>query len=575
MPRRSGASTLGLALLLLAGGHAAQADEPLELELLAEGLSQPLGLTHAGDGSGRLFILEQAGRILIHDGTGVLATPFLDLSSRVGCCGERGLLGLAFHPDYAANGFLFVDYTDSSGRTIISRFAVSADPNRADASSETEVLSFAQPFANHNGGQLAFGPDGYLYIGSGDGGGGGDQQNNGQQLDTLLGKILRIDVDGLPLAIPPDNPFVGDPAARDEIWAYGLRNPWRFSFDRHTGDLFIADVGQERREEVDFQGAGSPGGENYGWRRMEGSLCFQPSSGCNDGSLVLPILEYDHGLGCSVTGGYVYRGEAAPGLRGTYLFGDFCSGRIWGATPGASGVWSAVELADTELSISSFGEDEAGELYVVDLAGAVYRLSSPPILTDGFESGDASAWARARGNLEVVQPGLAGTAYSLEVSVDGTGRKSFLLTRRPRRERLFKVGFHLKANRVELGNGEVTILQLLGGGRRHVKLTLEEDGARYWVNLFVRSNTGGFELVGRSRVKRRRAVRLRVEWRRASGPGAEDGVVRLVKGKRVRAEKTDLDNHRLVVQALRAGLPAGSRGALDGSFFLDEFLLTQ
>ncbi|MEE8278540.1 MAG: PQQ-dependent sugar dehydrogenase, partial [Thermoanaerobaculia bacterium] len=357
-------SGFGVVLLLVVAGATAHAAEPIELTLVAEGLTQPLALVHAGDGSRRLFIVEQGGRILIHDGTGLLPDPFLDISSRVNCCGERGLLGLAFHPDYASNGFFFVNYTESSGDTVISRFSVSGDPNRADGSSETEVLSFAQPFANHNGGQLAFGPDGHLYIASGDGGSGGDPRNNGQQLDTLLGKILRIDVDELPFGIPPDNPFVDNPSARAEIWAFGLRNPWRFSFDRSTGDLFIADVGQDRREEVDFQPAGSPGGENYGWRRMEGSLCFNPSGGCNDGSLVLPILEYDHDLGCSVTGGYVYRGTEAPGLEGNYLFGDFCSGLIWGATPGLGGAWAVAELAGSDLAISSFGEDGPGELYV-------------------------------------------------------------------------------------------------------------------------------------------------------------------------------------------------------------------
>ena len=278
------------ALLLAALSYPALAADAIELELLAGGLDRPLGLIDAGDGSGRLFIVEQVGSIRIHDNGEVLSTPFLDLSSRVSCCNERGLLGLAFHPDYAQNDFFFVNYTDASGRTVVSRFSVSGDPNRADAGSEVEVLSFDQPFSNHNGGHLAFGPDGYLYIATGDGGSGGDPQNNGQQLDTLLGKILRVDVDGLPLAIPPDNPFVGDTTARDEIWAYGLRNPWRFSFDRRTGDLFIADVGQDRREEIDLQPSGSPGGQNYGWRRMEGSICFQPASGCTDGSLVLPIL---------------------------------------------------------------------------------------------------------------------------------------------------------------------------------------------------------------------------------------------------------------------------------------------
>ncbi len=350
----------------------------LSLELVATGLNRPVAITHAGDGSGRLFLTLQAGQILIYDGTQVLSTPFLDISALVSCCGERGLLSVAFHPDYEHNGFFYVNYTNTLGDTVIARYTVSADPNVADPNSALILLTIAQPFANHNGGQLQFGPDGYLYIGMGDGGSGGDPQNNAQNPGVLLGKLLRIDVDhGTPYSIPPDNPFVDNPEVRDEIWALGLRNPWRFSFDRLTGDLFIGDVGQNDWEEVDFQPANSAGGENYGWRLMEGNHCFNPPVNCNNGSLILPILEYSHSLGCSITGGYRYRGTRNPQFYGTYFYGDYCAGRIWGATGDENGQWTTTELLDTDFSISTFGEDEAGEIYLAHLAtnnGAIYRL---------------------------------------------------------------------------------------------------------------------------------------------------------------------------------------------------------
>ena len=343
----------------------ADAQITLGFEPVAAGLSSPLGVVNAGDGSRRLFILEQTGRIRVLDGTQLRPTPFLDVSALISCCGERGLLGLAFHPDYAINGIFFVHYTNTNGDTTIARYRVSADPNVADASSAQLVLSVAQPFANHNGGQLAFGPEGFLYIGLGDGGDAGDPDNRAQNLGTLLGKILRIDVDGAaPYAIPASNPFRTTPGALPEIWAYGLRNPWRFGFDRQTGDLFIADVGQGAREEVNFQTAASAGGQNYGWRRMEGTACFNPSTACNDGTLTLPILEYDHSQGCSITGGYRYRGGRFPQFVGRYFYGDFCSGRIWTGVQSGS-TWSGTQLIDTAMQITSFGEDEDGELYVV------------------------------------------------------------------------------------------------------------------------------------------------------------------------------------------------------------------
>jgi glucose/arabinose dehydrogenase len=352
----------------------------IELEPIATNLDQPVAITHAGDSSGRLFITLKGGQIVIYDGSDVVATPFLDISALVSNASEQGLLSVAFHPDYAANGFFFVDYTNTNGDTVIARYSVSADADRADPGSAQILLTIAQPFQNHNGGQLQFGPDGYLYIGMGDGGSGGDPQDNGQNLGTLLGKILRIDVDGgTPYAVPADNPFIGNPTAQPEIWALGLRNPWRFSFDRITGDMFIADVGQSSWEEVDFQTAASPGGENYGWRRMEGTHCFNPASNCNDGTLTLPILEYSHSFGCSITGGYRYRGARYPDLEGVYFYADYCSGRIWGAHEDQGGVWVTEELMATNLQITTFGEDEDGEVYLAHFAspdGAVYRITT-------------------------------------------------------------------------------------------------------------------------------------------------------------------------------------------------------
>ena len=345
------------------------------LELVADGFDQPVQVVDPGDGSGRLFVVEQPGRIrIVRDGQ-VVPEPFLDISDLVGCCGERGLLSVAFHPDYANNGDVFVDYTDRNGDTVVARYQVSTtDPNRADPASAETILSVDQPAANHNGGLLLFGPkDGYLYIGLGDGGGGNGQ--NGQDLSTLLGKILRIDVDrpagGLPYAIPPDNPFVDQPGARPEIWALGLRNPWRFSFDRVTGDLWIGDVGSATYEEVNYQPAASPGGENYGWDLMEGTAC-RAEGGCD--AFVAPVSGFDRDEGCVVTGGYVYRGSAMPDLHGVYLFADYCSGRVWGLVRDASNAWTRLGPVETGLRISSFGEDATGELYVVDIQGAIYRL---------------------------------------------------------------------------------------------------------------------------------------------------------------------------------------------------------
>ena len=360
----------------------------IQLEPVASGLVNPVAVANADDGTGRLFIVEQQGRIRILIGGTVLPTPFLDISGLVSCCGEQGLLGVAFHPDYTTNGFFYVDYTDNAGNTVVARYEVSeSDPNIADPDSAQTVLTQVQPFSNHNGGQLVFGPDGYLHIALGDGGSGGDPKDNGQDLETWLGKILRVDINGDDFlgdpdrnyAVPPDNPFVDLPPALPEIWAYGLRNPWRCTFDRLTGDFFIADVGQSAWEEINFQPAAGAGGENYGWDVLEGMHCFedQPPGSCDDflnGGSTLPVLEYNHSLGCSVTGGYRYRGLLYPQLEGIYFYSDFCSGTIWGAIQ-QDGRWVSEPLLDTGFSVTTFGEDEGGEVYVADYSGgALYQI---------------------------------------------------------------------------------------------------------------------------------------------------------------------------------------------------------
>ncbi len=356
--------------------------DPSQVQLveIASGFDRPLGLATPPDGSGRLFVVQQSGRIRIIENGGYKDPPFLDLTDAIspevfsGSYTERGLLGLAFHPDFAENGLFFVNYTDRSGHTQIVRYSISADnPDVADPASAETILSVAQPYRNHNGGHLAFGPDAYLYIGLGDGGSAGDPQGNGQNPGALLGKMLRIDVDGdAPYSIPGDNPFVNDPNYAPEIWALGLRNPWRYSFDRATGDLYIADVGQGDWEEVNFQPGDSPGGENYGWNIYEGTHPFEGSG--DPASFVTPIAEYSHALGISITGGYVYRGAAIPDLEGVYLYGDWGSGRIWAAYRDEGDTWQASEFMETGRFVSSFGEDEQGELYLVDYSGAILRF---------------------------------------------------------------------------------------------------------------------------------------------------------------------------------------------------------
>ena len=350
---------------------------PLTLTSVASGFTSPLALVPSNDSTNRLFVVEQRGTIRIIQNGALLAGNFLDISSKVITAGEQGLLGLAFHPQFASNQKFYIYYSrllNSQRQSVIAEYLIStSNANQADAASERILLVVNQPnFDNHKGGQLAFGPDGFLYVGLGDGGSGGDPFGNGQSLNTVLGKILRIDVNpsgSKPYSIPADNPFASGSAP--EIWAYGLRNPWRFSFDS-TGRLFCGDVGQGQFEEVDIIQKGG----NYGWNVMEGAHCFNPSSGCNQNGLILPITEYDHSEGTAIIGGFVYRGSAIPQLQGSYVFGDFTGGKIWRLQETTPASWTRTVLLSTSRTISSFGQDQSGELYVVDYgAGAVLKLT--------------------------------------------------------------------------------------------------------------------------------------------------------------------------------------------------------
>jgi glucose/arabinose dehydrogenase len=379
---------LAIGLLIVVVGATAWGASRIVVAPLASGVRYPVDINHAGDGSDRLFVIEQEGRIkIIKNGT-VVNIPFLDIINRVACCGEQGLLGVAFHPDYKMNGYFYVNYTSKeragvaqAGDTIIARYEVSSEhPDLADPNSESIILVVSQPYSNHNAGKLLFSPlDGYLYIPLGDGGSGGDPGNRAQDPLTLLGKVLRIDVDSAtPYGIPPDNPFFDSTKALEEIWALGLRNPWRFSFDRQTGDMYIGDVGQDDWEEIDYQSATNSGGLNYGWRCREGSSDFNFSTECEPLVLTDPIAEYDHDQGYSVTGGYVYRGSRYPALFGQYFYADYGTGRIWSIYKLGPDTWSTPVLElDTSFKISTFGEDENGELYFAHRSlnnGTIYRI---------------------------------------------------------------------------------------------------------------------------------------------------------------------------------------------------------
>lgn len=351
--------------------------DTLAFETVASNLIRPLFVTHANDGTDRLYVVEQRGRInVIEDGA---LSIFMDISNLVSpeaggmLYTERGLLGLAFHPDYADNGMFFVNYTDTNGATAIARYFVSDDPMVADTSTGEVIFTLNQPFANHNGGHMAFGADGLLYVAVGDGGSAGDPLLAGQDPTTLLGTIMRINVDGeAGYTVPDDNPFVGTDAGADEVWSYGWRNPWRFSFDRVTGDMYIGDVGQNQFEELNFELADTTGGLNYGWNFFEATNVF--AQGGNIEETQQPFAEYEHSLGCSVTGGYVYRGEVLADWQGVYFYSDYCSGRLWAAYRTAEDSWVDTELFETDFSVSSFGEGADGELYIVNYGGTLERI---------------------------------------------------------------------------------------------------------------------------------------------------------------------------------------------------------
>ena len=381
---------VGLSLALVSGASACSGSGPsgppagagAGLQEVISGLNFPLYLTAPPGDMARLFVVEKTGGIrIVKDGV-LLPDPFLDLSTQVSSGSEQGLLGLAFDPDYATTGRFVVHYTDVAGNTALARFRVSADPDRADPASGQVILTASQPYENHNGGQVTFGPDGFLYLGLGDGGSAGDPENRGQDLSDLLGSILRIDVRaGDPYTVPPDNPFIAQPNARPEVWSYGLRNPWRFSFDRATGDLYIADVGQNQFEEIDLSLAGEGGGKgvNYGWSIMEGAHCFH-QAGCDQTGLTPPLLEYNHTEGCSVTGGYVYRGSAIPAIQGHYFYADLCqrwvrSFRYAGGVATEETSWPTLSSGGT---IVSFGEDAAGEMYILEAEGRVSKIVPEP-----------------------------------------------------------------------------------------------------------------------------------------------------------------------------------------------------
>jgi glucose/arabinose dehydrogenase len=381
LPKRLSVAILTALLACSDSSGPQEGDVPLALHVVATGLDFPLDLA-VPPGDSRLFIVEKGGRIRIVK-NGVLGPTFLDLRGLVSTGGEQGLLGLAFDPAYATNGRFVVNYTDVNGDTRISAFRVSADPDVADPATESVLLPVDQPFDNHNGGQLAFGPDGDLYIGLGDGGSGGDPNGNGQSVATLLGKLLRVNLNGAaPYAVPSDNPFAAaaGPATRGEIWSWGLRNPWRFSFDRATGDLYVGDVGQGAHEEIDVSPAATGAGRavNFGWNRMEGTHCYppDPADACDRTGLTGPVLDYDHPDGCSVTGGYVYRGSAIPALEGTYFYSDYCGGWVRSFRFSSGGAtdqreWPALRPGG---SVTSFGQDAAGELYLLTAEGGVYQI---------------------------------------------------------------------------------------------------------------------------------------------------------------------------------------------------------
>ncbi len=406
-------SPIVLLAALCAGAPPAAAQ--VASRLVASGLTWPVFATAPPGDAARLFIVQQNGLIRVLKNGALLPTPFLDVTALVtptSQFSEQGLLGLAFHPSYGVTGYFYLNYTDTAGNTVIARYHVSADPDLADPASAATILAIGQPFANHNGGTVAFGPrDGDLYIGMGDGGSEGDPQGFGQNTGSLLGKMLRIDVDSaFPYAIPPDNPFVGPGLPLDEIWAIGMRNPYRFSFDPQFGDLYIADVGQNSWEEIDWQPGGPAGGQNYGWNIMEGDHCYNPPVGCNQTGLTLPVYEYDHSAGnCAIIGGALYRGSAIPSLQGDYFFADYCSNRIWSIKMSAGVAtalteWTAMLAPTTPglsiASISAIGVDGHGEMYLVDRGtgsdGEIWKIVPPGTPVQRASWGELKADYRGR-----------------------------------------------------------------------------------------------------------------------------------------------------------------------------------
>lgn len=563
-----------LALVLLVCGGSASAQEAtgvrFELALESDELGKTLGIVDPGDGSGRLFLTQQSGQIRVMANGVLLPVPFLDIADRISCCSnERGLVGLAFHPKYKKNGYFYVVYVNQKSRTIVSRFSVSTNRNVADPSSEEEIIRWRQPDLPHNGGAILFGPDGMLYLGSGDGG----ERDNAQDLGNLLGGILRINVDrAFPYAIPKDNPFVGVPGAREELWVYGLRNPWRISFDRETGDLFIGDVGASRWEEIDHLPGGSPAGTNFGWPIKEGPLCLRDAE-CDNEDLAAPIVSYAHDEDepCnSVTGGYYYRGPNVPTLPGFYIFGDFCRGEIWGARQNLAGNWVAHPLIDTNRNISSFGEDTEGNLYGVSYDGAVYRVVGQDLFASDFETGNTLDWSQRRGEIKV---GLGLRRSDAALEAQASAGPTFVRSKHPTAEKTFRVGFDLNVNGVNLAETSTEIFRLAGSSSRgHVRLFLEQENNRYWVNLHVRNDSGKFFSVGRTRVPRSRSARIEFDWMAASTAGADDGQVLLFKNGKVRIVAADLDNDRRKVTAATLGFPAGANGS--GSVFFDNYVST-
>ncbi|MEM9293796.1 MAG: PQQ-dependent sugar dehydrogenase [Acidobacteriota bacterium] len=579
-------------LCFLLGAPAEASSEPpqslasLSLQQVATGFSSPIGLANAGDNSDRLFVVEKAGIIRIIDGGTVLPTPFLNISGLVSTTSERGLLGLAFHPDYATNGLFFVHYSNNSGATTIARYSVSSgNPDVADSASAAILLTVSQPASNHNGGGIAFGPDGYLYIALGDGGGQNDQFGHGQNLTTLLASVLRIDVDsGSPYSIPADNPFVGaGGSTQEEIWAYGLRNPWRISFDRETGDLFIGDVGQTRLEEVNFQPAASTGGENYGWNTMEGTLCFSPSSGCDTTGLTLPILEYTHTFGCSITGGYRYRGTAIPALVGTYLYADYCQGTIWGGVQNDDGTWLTRVMLGAFGNVSSFGEDEDGEIYVVEIGGAVSRIVSTntpnDVFADTFDGGDLGQWGGPGvGTEDLAVTGTAGIGggMGLEVTFDDLERH-YIVDETPDGENHYRVRFLFDPNSLTMDEN-----------KRHKILTaFSETPSRRLLTFVIRYQSGNFFLRVKGHLDDGSWAQaawinlgdeprvLEAEWLKATDFATPDGRLRVWVDDVLQDTLTGLDFDDGSIDFVRFGTVGGTDLGTSGSVYLDDFVTTR